>query len=73
MGGIENIVTNERDFNYLNTLADDRNAVTLDEVRVAAKKYIDPNSWTWVIVGDLSIIEEDIKNLNIGPVEIIHL
>ena len=57
MGGIENIVTNERDFNYLNTLADERNAVTLDEVRLAAKKYIDPNSWTWVIVGDLSIIE----------------
>ena len=73
MGGIENIVTNERDFNYLNTLADERNAVTLDEVRLAAKKYIDPNSWTWVIVGDLSIIEEDIKNLNIGPVEIIEL
>lgn len=53
MGGIENIVTNQRGFNYLNTLADERNAVTLDEVRLAAKKYVDPNSWTWLIVGDL--------------------
>ena len=36
MGGIEDIVTNERDFNYLNTLADERNAVTLDEVRTCS-------------------------------------
>ncbi len=73
MSGIENIVTNNRDFNYLNTLSDDRNAVNLDEVREAAKKYIDPNSWTWVIVGDLSRVEESIRNLDIGSVEIIEL
>ena len=73
MGGIEDIVLNERDFNYLNTLADKRNSVTLDEVRTAAKEYIDPNSWTWVIVGDLSKIEEGIRNLNIGPIEILEL
>ena len=73
MGGIEDIVSNERDFNYLNTLADKRNSVTLDEVRTAAKEYIDPNSWTWVIVGDLSKIEEGIRNLNIGPIEILEL
>ena len=53
MSGIEDIVSNERDFNYLNTLSDKRNAILLKDVRVAAKKYIDPNSWTWVIVGDL--------------------
>ena len=73
MGGIEDIVTNNRDFNYLNTIVDKRNAVTLDEVKSASKEYINPNSWTWVIVGDLSKIEEGIKNLNIGPVEIIEL
>jgi zinc protease len=71
MSGIEDIVSNERDFNYLNTLSDKRNAILLKDVRVAAKKYIDPNSWTWVIVGDLSKIEEDIRNLNIGDVQII--
>jgi zinc protease len=71
MSGIEDIVSNERDFNYLNTLSDKRNAILLKDVRVAAEKYIDPNSWTWVIVGDLSKIEEDIRNLNIGDVEII--
>jgi zinc protease len=71
MSGIEDIVSNERDFNYLNTLSDKRNAILLKDVRVAAEKYIDPNSWTWVIVGDLSKIEEDIRNLNIGDVQII--
>ena len=71
MSGIEDIVSNERDFNYLSTLSDKRNAILLKDVRVAAEKYIDPNSWTWVIVGDLSKIEEDIRNLNIGDVQII--
>jgi zinc protease len=71
MSGIEDIVSNERDFNYLNTLSDKRNAILLKDVKVAAEKYIDPNSWTWVIVGDLSKIEEDIRNLNIGDVQII--
>jgi zinc protease len=71
MSGIEDIVSNERDFNYLNTLSDKRNAILLKDVRVAAEKYIDPNSWTWLIVGDLSKIEEDIRNLNIGDVQII--
>ena len=55
----------------MNTLSDKRNAILLKDVRVAAEKYIDPNSWTWVIVGDLSKIEEDIRNLNIGDVQII--
>jgi zinc protease len=73
MGGIEDIVTNNRDFNYLNTIVDKRNAITLDEVKSASKEYINPNSWTWIIVGDLSKIEEGVKNLNIGPVEIIEL
>jgi zinc protease len=71
MSGIEDIISNERDFNYLNTLSDKRNAILLKDVKVAAEKYIDPNSWTWVIVGDLSKIEEDIRNLNIGDVQII--
>ena len=48
-------------------------ALGVEEVHKLYKEYINPNSWTWVIVGDLSKIEEGIKNLNIGPVKIIEL
>ena len=56
-----------------NKLAQKYNAVTIDQVNAAAKKYLDPEAWTWFIVGDLSIIEEDIRNLGLGEVEIIVL
>ena len=36
-----------------------------------AQKYIKPNQWTWLIVGDLNKIEEPIRKLNLGPVEVL--
>ena len=36
-----------------------------------AQKYIKPDQWTWLIVGDLSKIEEPIRKLNLGPVEVL--
>ena len=49
------------------------NAVTIDQVTAAAEKYLDPETWIWFIVGDLSKIEEDIRSLGLGEVEIIVL
>ena len=57
----------------LNAVPQKYNAVTIDQVNAAAKKYLDPETWTWFIVGDLSKIEEDIRNLGLGEVEIIVL
>ncbi|MFS8137926.1 MAG: M16 family metallopeptidase, partial [Thermomonas sp.] len=37
----------------------------------AAAKAIDPNALTWVIVGDLSKIEQPIRALKLGPVQVI--
>ena len=36
-----------------------------------AEKYIKPDQWTWLIVGDLSKIEEPVRNLNLGTVTIL--
>jgi len=36
-----------------------------------AQKYIKPDQWTWLIVGDLSKIEEPVRNLNLGTVTIL--
>ena len=71
LGGMEDIVKYNRDFDYLDTIADKRNAILLEDVRSASKKYLDTNKWTWVIVGDLAQIESPVRELNIGKVEIL--
>ena len=45
-------------------------AMTLAEVNQQAKT-INPDSLTWIIVGDLSKIEKGIRALNIGPVTVL--
>ena len=73
LSGVSGIVTFDRGDDYLNAVPEKYNAVTLDQVNAAAQKYLDPETWTWFIVGDLSIIEDDIRNLGLGEVEIIVL
>ena len=71
LGGIEDIVKYNRDYDYLDTIADKRNSIKLEDVQSATSKYLDTNKWTWIIVGDLNEIEDPIRELNIGPLEII--
>ena len=71
LGGIEDIVKYNRDYDYLDTIADKRNSIKLEDVKSATSKYLDTNKWTWVIVGDLNEIEDPVRELNIGPLEII--
>ena len=73
LSGVSGIVTFDRGDDYLNAVPQKYDAVTLDQVNAAAQKYLDPETWTWFIVGDLSIIEEDVRNLGLGEVEIIVL
>jgi len=73
LSGVSGIVTFDRGDDYLNAVPEKYNAVTIGQVNAAAKKYMDPETWTWFIVGDLSKIEEDIRNLGLGEVEIIVL
>jgi len=45
-------------------------AVTLDGVNCRAKSLMRPGELTWVIVGDLSLIEQKVRSLNYGEVEV---
>ena len=45
-------------------------SLTTDEVNAAAKA-IDPKALTWVVVGDLSKIEQPIRALDLGTVTVI--
>jgi len=44
---------------------------TLESVRAAAQEIIKPQSLTWVIVGDLSKIEEGVRALQLGEVQVV--
>ncbi|GAA3718187.1 pitrilysin family protein [Sphingomonas cynarae] len=45
-------------------------AVTLDEVNRVARETYRPDDLTWVVVGDLSKIERDVRALGLAPVEV---
>ena len=69
--GVSNIVTYDRDLDYLNQLPALYDQPSLEDVKEMAQKYIKPSQWTWLIVGDLEKIEEPIRKLNLGELEIL--
>ncbi len=44
-------------------------AVTLDGITARAREVLDPERLTWVVVGDLSRIEDEVRALEYGEVE----
>ena len=73
MSGLSGIVSQGRDDNYIDTLPTKYRSMTIEDINSAAKRYLDPSVWTWVIVGDLSKIKEGIEELNLGKIEVITL
>ena len=71
LGGMTNIVQYDRSLNYLDELSSLYSEPTLEEVQSTARKYLKPNQWSWLIVGDLKEIESEVRALNLGEVEII--
>ncbi len=57
--------------NYYTTYADRIRAVTAADVKRAADKYIQPDKFAVVIVGDRKTIEAGVKSLSLGPVTVI--
>jgi zinc protease len=45
-------------------------AVTMDAVNERARDTVVPNQLTWVVVGDLSQIENKVRSLEYGNVEV---
>jgi predicted Zn-dependent peptidase len=57
-------------FDYAETVAERIDAVTTDGVNNRARATLDPGSLTWVVVGDLAQIEEKVRSLGYGEVEV---
>ncbi len=59
-----------RSWDYPATLTAKFNALDADEISNAANEVIHPESLIWVIVGDREKIEEGVRALNLGTVEV---
>jgi predicted Zn-dependent peptidase len=70
MNAIGDIVRYDRPDDYVVRHAAHLKSLTTDEVNAAAKA-IDPKALTWVVVGDLSKIEQPIRALDLGTVTVI--
>jgi predicted Zn-dependent peptidase len=70
MNAIGDIVRYDRPDDYVVKHAARIESLTTDDVNAAAKT-IDPSALTWVVVGDLSKIEQPIRDLKLGTVTVI--
>ena len=57
-------------FDYAETRAERIDLITTDDVNERARSVIDPRKLTWVIVGDLAQIEDKVRSLQYGEVEV---
>ena len=54
---------------YYQTFPEKVRALTLEDIQASARNVIHPGKLIWVIVGDLSEIEEGIRGLNLGELK----
>jgi len=64
------LFTYDLPLDYFSTLPDRINAVTIEQAQAIAQKYILPEKMIVLAVGDRAKIEEDMKKLSLGKVEI---
>ncbi|MEW4467621.1 pitrilysin family protein [Parasphingorhabdus sp. JC815] len=68
LGQMQGDVMFKRPSNYAETVADRYRALTTDDLDRAMANAIDPDAFTWVIVGDVNKIKSQIETLDM-PVE----
>ena len=56
---------------YFTTYGDRIRAITAAEVKRVADKYIQPDKFAVVIIGDRKVIEAGVKGLNLGPITVV--
>ena len=70
---IGSILLYDRPDDWVRTLKARTEAQTVDSVNAAARAVIRPSAMTWVVVGDLAKIEQGIRALGLGDVQVVDL
>jgi zinc protease len=68
---VTGILLYDRPDDWVRTLKARTEAQTAESVNAAARSVIRPSAMTWVVVGDLSKIEQGIRELGIGQVSVL--
>ena len=68
---IADMIVFDRPDDYVRTLKDRIEAQTDDGVRAAAREALDPSRLTWIVIGDLARIEQPIRDLKLGSVQVL--
>ena len=56
---------------YFNDFVGEVEALTPPQLQAAASELVHPDSLTWVVVGDLAVIEASVRKLDIGDVKVL--
>ena len=70
-GSYADIITYGLKDSYWNDFVGEVKAMTPAKLTAAAQKLVHPDALTWVIVGDLSKIEDGVRKLNLGEVKVL--
>jgi predicted Zn-dependent peptidase len=70
-GAIAETITFGWPDDYVRQLKERIEAQSDDSVRAAAREALDPARLTWVVVGDLAKIEQPIRGLELGAVQVL--
>ena len=70
-GAIAEMIIFDRPDDYVRTLKDRIESQADDAVRGAAREVLDPARLTWVVIGDLATIEQPIRDLKLGEVQVL--
>ncbi len=73
LGSISEIVRFGLDENYWDTYPERVRALDVPAVTSAAGEYLHPQRLVWVVVGDWKRIEEGVRALNLGEIELVEL
>lgn len=71
LGSIVDTLEKGKGMEWLETYGQRVNSVELQTVQDTADEVLRPDALTWVIIGDLSQIEDDVRSLNLGEVTIL--
>jgi zinc protease len=70
-GSYADILTYGLPDTYFNDFVGEVEGLTPPQLRAAATELVHPDSLTWVIVGDLAVIEAGVRKLDIGEVKVL--
>jgi zinc protease len=70
-GSYADILTYGLPDTYLNDLVGQVEALTSAQLQAAGTELVRPQALTWIVVGDLSVIEESVRKLSLGEVKVL--